>query len=386
MRRLALAAGAACVALAQTPPPAEHVIVYREPGRYAAWPANHGIWSWGNEILVGFESGVFKMGERLHAISYTDPEMHLLSRSRDGGRTWKVEKPRDLIPPPGSKMAGVPAEPGGRELATFTGAMDFLRPGFIMTWRMTDIHVGPSRFYFSYDRGKTWNGPFAAPDFGTPGIAARTDYLIDGPREATVFLTASKANRREGNVLCARTTDGGRTWQLVSWLRPEPEGFNIMPSSVRLDARTILTAVRRQESQLAYIELYRSGDNGATWKLVSTVTPRATGHSGNPPSMLRLQDGRLCVTYGHREAPFGIRARMSRDEGATWDDEIILRADGGHPDLGYPRTIQRPDGKLVTVYYFNLTNEKERFIGATIWDPGAKSAASAPGGKAVLGR
>ena len=372
MTRLILTAAATLVAFAAQTPPAEHVIVYREPGRYAAWPANHGIWSWGDEILVGFESGVFKMGERLHAISYTDPEMHLLARSFDGGRTWRIEKPKELIPPPGSKMAGVPAEEGGRAPVLFTGAIDFLKPGFIMTWRMTDIHTGPSRFCFSYDRGKTWQGPFTAPEFGTPGIAARTDYLIDGRLEATVFLTAGKANRREGNVLCARTTDGARTWRLVGWLHAEPPGYTIMPSSLRVDARTILTAVRRQENRLAYIELYRSADNGASWKFVSTVTPRPTAHSGNPPSMLRLRDGRLCVTYGHREAPFGIRARLSTDDGATWEDELILRADGGHPDLGYPRTIQRPDGKLVTVYYFNLANETERFIGATIWDAGPR--------------
>ena len=34
----------------------ENVIVYKTPGRYAGWPANHGIWIWGNEIVVGFES------------------------------------------------------------------------------------------------------------------------------------------------------------------------------------------------------------------------------------------------------------------------------------------------------------------------------------------
>ena len=39
----------------------EHVEVYYEPGRYGGWPANHGIWSWGNQILVGFEIGYFKM-------------------------------------------------------------------------------------------------------------------------------------------------------------------------------------------------------------------------------------------------------------------------------------------------------------------------------------
>lgn len=36
---------------------------------------------------------------------------------------------------------------------------------------------GQSGFYFSYDRGTNWGGPFALPLFDTPGIGARTDYL-----------------------------------------------------------------------------------------------------------------------------------------------------------------------------------------------------------------
>ena len=29
-----------------------HRKVYFEPGRYGGWPANYGIWSWGDEIVV----------------------------------------------------------------------------------------------------------------------------------------------------------------------------------------------------------------------------------------------------------------------------------------------------------------------------------------------
>jgi hypothetical protein len=32
-------------------------------------------------------------------------------------------------------------------------------------------------------------------------------------------------------------------------------------------------------------------------------------------------------------------------------------------------TVQRDDGMLVTVYYFNYGLDDERFIAATIWDP-----------------
>ena len=67
------------------------------------------------------------------------------------------------------------------------------------------------------------------------------------------------------------------------------------------------------------------------------------GSVGNPPSMIKLKDGRLVITYGFRSAPYGIRAKISLDEGQTCP-EIVLRDDAGTWDLGYPRTVQRADG------------------------------------------
>jgi hypothetical protein len=85
--------------------------------------------------------------------------------------------------------------------------------------------------------------------------------------------------------------------------------------------------------------------------------------------MIRLKDGRLLLTYGFRAEPFGIRARTSSDEGRTWSEDIMVRADGGNWDIGYPRTVQRRDGKVVTVYYYNDAPDKERYVAATIWKP-----------------
>jgi hypothetical protein len=238
-----------------------------------------------------------------------------------------------------------------------------------MTVRMEDVHIGPSRFYYSYDRGKTWAGPFKVPNFGQKGIAARTDYLVNGKHDLLMFLTAAKTNGQQGRVICVRTQDGGRSWKLVSFVGPEP-GENdkaIMPSSVRLSRHTIVTAIRHTR----WIELYRSDDNAATWRFVSRPAPDTGDHNGNPPCLVRLRDGRLAITYGYRSEPYGIRARLSTDEGQTWTSEIPLRSDGGAWDLGYTRTVQRPDGKLCTVYYFNEAKDRERYIGATIWDADA---------------
>ena len=45
-----------------------------------------------------------------------------------------------------------------------------------MTLRMTDVDTGPSRFYYSTDRGHHWEGPFRLPLFGQLGVAARALY------------------------------------------------------------------------------------------------------------------------------------------------------------------------------------------------------------------
>ena len=82
-----------------------------------------------------------------------------------------------------------------------------------------------------------------------------------------------------------------------------------------------------------------------------------------------MKDGRIAMAYGWRAAPYGIRAQVSSDEGQTWTREFTLRADGMNWDLGYPRTVQRADGQLVTIYYFNDHDQRERYLAATIWNP-----------------
>jgi hypothetical protein len=129
--------------------------------------------------------------------------------------------------------------------------------------------------------------------------------------------------------------------------------------------KTIVTAIRHP----SWIELYRSDDDGSSWHFIGRPAPDTGAHNGNPPCLVRLRDGRLALTYGYRSEPYGIRARLSKDEGQTWSGEIALRADGGAWDLGYTRTVQRADGKMVTIYYFNDAADRERYIGATIWNP-----------------
>ena len=348
----------------------QHVDVYREPGRYGGWPANHGIWSWGNEILVGFSAGYYKNnGPVRHAIDHDKAEHHLLARSLDGGASWTIEDPakHGALIPAGKSLHGI-TPPGQKEKPwqECLGGINFAHPDFAMTLRMTDVDVGPSRFYYSLDRGKQWQGPFRLRVGDLP-IAARTDYLVNDENDCFLFQTAAKPNGEEGRPFCARSTDGGKTWNFVSWINESPEGFGIMPSTIRLSDRELLSAVRRRNGDRRWIETYRSEDNGKSWLLDTTPAPNVG--VGNPPSMIVLSDGQVCLTYGNRAAPFGIRARLSNDGGRTWQPEIVLRKDGGGRDVGYPRSVQRPDGKVVTVYYTHDAQLSDRYIAATIWDP-----------------
>ncbi len=370
---LLLLSMAVCAAATAQAIEVENVDVYRVPGRFGGWPANHGIWSWGDEILVGFGAGYYQdLGTERHNIDHGKPEEHLLARSLNGGRTWKIENPaaQGALIPVGKALHGV-TPPGlvEKPWQDCPGDINFKHPDFAMTLRMTDADIGPSRFYYSLDRGHNWQGPYRLALLGHPEIqiAARTDYIVNGPHDCHLFLTAAKADHEEGRVLCARTTDGGKNWKFISWVGPEPKGFSIMPTTVRLGPAELLTALRHHEGDKKWIDLYRSLDDGGSWQPAGIAVPD-TGE-GNPGSMLRLQDGRLCLTYGYRKKPFGMRAVLSRDGGRTWGSEVVLRNDGGGRDVGYPRSVERPDGRVVTIYYYHDQPKSDRYIAATIWDP-----------------
>ena len=362
----------------------EHVTVYHERGRFGGWPANYGIWSWGDEVVLVFIAGYLDVEGGFHARDRSRPFQTRQVRSLDAGRTWQLEEP------------GM-ATPGGRGLSAdehmdeslrlgavlygddaprpCPGGIDFTQPDFALMCARTGLAEGcRSFFYVTADRGHAWQGPFSLPMFGQTGIAARTDYIVDGPDTCTLFLTANKSDGREGRVFCARSTDGGARFEFLSFIGEEPAGYAIMPATVRLSTSELVCAIRCSgaEDNIAqrrsWIDLYRSTDDGASWSRDGRPVAD-TGMAGNPPTLTKLAGGRLCLTYGYRAEPFDIRARLSDDQGATWSEAIVLRSGGGGPDLGYPRTTQVADGTIVTCYYWYDTAEGERDIAATRWRP-----------------
>lgn len=343
--------------------PVKNYYAYSEPGRFGGWPANNGVWIWGNEILVGFEQGYHKaQSGGGHAIRRDMPQLNVLSRSLDGGKTWKVEDPDNFVD-------------DGDEVKHCTGNINFAHPDFAM-------RVAGNKFFISYDRGRKWEGPFKIKGTKFDDMTSRTDYIVNGPKDCLVFLSAETGlveSNYQDRSFCARTTDGGKSFQFQGWMTHNIKVRSVMPSTVYVGEGHLVSAMRRKHKKKFenrpsitknWIDVYESKDDGRTWKFLSKVAKTDAGdRNGNPPAMIRLTDGRLCVAYGYRAYPYGIRIKLSSDNGKTWGEEIYFRHDGGTWDLGYPRMVQRPDGKVVTIYYFNTKEVPAQHIAATIWDP-----------------
>jgi Neuraminidase (sialidase) len=90
-----------------------------------------------------------------------------------------------------------------------------------------------------------------------------------------------------------------------------------------------------------------------------------------PADLARLADGRLLLTYGTRVADQrGVLGKLSSDEGKTWSAPIRLADSLSSRDCGYPSSIQRPDGKIVTAYYSAGVGDHTRYhMGVVIWTP-----------------
>jgi hypothetical protein len=357
-------------------------IVFCQPDRFAGWPANYGLWHWGEEVVSIFVVGWVGPLRGLHARDTSRPFAPVVARSFDGGATWTIDAFTGVIPTGAATLSGdehvdhhLQVGPRLRpdQFATPKDPIDFTDPEQIVLCARTGIESGAqSWFYTSRDRAHTWNGPYRIPELGTTAMSARTDIVPLGSHEALFQLTTGKSDGTEGRTLCAWTCDGALTLHRRSWIGAEPAGWAIMPSSIRLPDGTILCARRRAERDDSrrrhWIDLYVSSDRGRNWRYLATPVPD-TGPGGNPPSLVQLADGRLVLVFGYRAAPAGLRAVVSDDGGLTWSNQQILTDDIATSDMGYPKAVAMDDGSVLAVYYGNRASESERYVEAVRWRP-----------------
>jgi hypothetical protein len=342
----------------------KNILVYEEKDKFCGWPANEGIWIWGDEILVGFEAAGYVKQEKEHSIDRNGPKFTYFARSRNSGKTWSVEKPKEILPPSYMETSDPNDSKSVKQLVK---PVDFDNPNFAMKLRK-DV------FYYSYNKGKKWQGPFALPDFGYKLLMARTDYIVLGKNECLAFIASTEQEGgKTGRTFGIKTTDGGLTWQFVNWVTNDfpPVEYkkysrSTMPSTVRVSDTNLVTALRQRVEDKQWLDVYASKDMGKSWSFIS----KGADNINNPPSLLRLKDGRLCLVYCVRVKPvYGLRAKISEDNGKTWGKEIILRNDALSWDIGYVRSVQRSDGKIVSVYYYHTKDKPRQHIEATIWRP-----------------
>ena len=218
------------------------------------------------------------------------------------------------------------------------------------------------------------------PSFGFTWVQPKPDLLVRPDGVTLLFVTVARGatDGRPGSRFVAvyASPDGGRTWAYLSAI--------LSAAPDRLLHQPLLTPPRRCS---------RRGGSWPPCAARSTAgtpgrrcTPPTTGGApwgylsriadwGGPTHLLRLADGRLLAAYGCRVPPFGVRASLSEDGGRTWGPELVLRDDGGSPDLGYPRAVQLPDGHVLVAYYFNRADDPlqceggVRHIAATVFAP-----------------
>lgn len=160
--------------------------------------------------------------------------------------------------------------------------------------------------------------------------------------------------------------DDGLTWQWLAEI-PAREGDDPVKSYHELHAveaadGTLVAHIRNHNKQHAGWTLQtESKDGGKSWSEPHPVC------FGLPSHLLRLRDGRLLMTYGHRRPPFGNQARLSSDHGKTWSEAIILSGDGKGGDLGYPSTVELGDGSLLTVWYESMKEPKLAVLRQAHW-------------------
>ena len=364
---------------AERPPDAEHITIYYDSAYFAGWPFNHGFKAFSeDELLVSFSRGPCNYAsfyDRSHPVVDARGGEYVTMRSTDGGATWPLEGLQSL----GSRQdieRPLYTEPGTAPSTPY----DWESPDFFLT---AGFGIPPDRnqdlgyLQFSRDRGRIWEGPFRMPTFGFAWVQVKPDYIVRPDGVVLLFVTVGIGDGAARNRIVAvyASPNGGRDWHYLSSIMAESPDRRFVKryyaSPALLCDGRILVALRCElDARGSWPEVYESDDGGRSWRFLSRVNDW-----GGPTELTLLEDGRLLAVYGYRVAPYGIRARVSEDAGATWGPELILRDDGGSWDLGYPRTALLGGGKVITAYYFNRDDDAiqlaggVRHIAATIFTP-----------------
>ena len=213
----------------------------------------------------------------------------------------------------------------------------------------------------STDKGRSWKGDPVQVETPLGKATLTSDPVIELAEGDLLIPLYGKPGGGETDIAAVcRSSDGGATWGGYSVAASDPL-FNVQfcePSIVELSPGKLLCMSRGHYIQdpakgadsgvPMYLYQSESDDGGRTW-----TNLHRTDIWGHPAHLLELADGRVLCTYGYRRHPFGVRGCISPDGGRTWDleNELILYTGGKGFDLGYPCSVQRDDGVVITAWY-----------------------------------
>ena len=230
----------------------------------------------------------------------------MIAKSTDSGATWS--KPETLLDSPFDDR-----HPGITELSDGTLLCSlFTYPNQRTPNMENDPRKAPlAGVVRSLDGGKTWEQEIRRMPLGftTGGTDGPPLELPDG----SVLLAAygkpgwgTSESRRHDAVGVYRSTDNGATWKLLSKVQTDHEMSE--PSLVRLkDGRLVM--ISRPEQDIVW-----SSDNGKTW-----TEPVTFGMRMFAPTLLVMADGTLLCHFGsYCPGHSGLRAIFSTDGGHTW--------------------------------------------------------------------
>jgi Neuraminidase (sialidase) len=200
----------------------------------------------------------------------------------------------------------------------------------------------------SSDNGSTWTKPERSEPIhdlqrggATISSFGKLTELPDGTALMSVYCEFWDG--RGNRSFLARSKDGGKTWGDLSQIGEASNETAILA----LPDGSVVAALRSEKT--GHLSTSVSKDGGRTW----TMPVLLTKDLEHPADLIRLRDNSVLLTYGVRNAPFGIAAMLSHDGGLNWDvkRKMLLADDTGNIDSGYPSSVQLPDGRIVTMYY-----------------------------------
>ena len=211
----------------------------------------------------------------------------------------------------------------------------------------------------SRDDGRTWQGPIVPPQLEEqityfPGISipAMNRGAMVQARDGCLYWAVSchpKENPKRTQLELLVSEDRGTTWTHRSQIASDERVVFNETSMIETPNGDLVCLVRTAGFDDHGV-VVRSTDKGRTWQPWQDM-----GVIGHPYHALNLPDGQVFLVYGYRHQPYGIRARVLDPECTRFDgDEIVLREDGGSGDLGYPWSCLTADGRILSVYYYNL--------------------------------